>query len=235
MDGSGDFIPAYSGTPPQSADTRRNGLAVASLALGVVSLFTCGLLGVGAIAGCILGIVALSKIRKYPAEFTGTGFAIAGIVTSLVSFVPGLIAAIAIPNLLASQQYARERAALFEVKAICRAQLQYSSGKGKGRYADLQTLGAEGLIDAGLASGEAGGYQFKAEPLNQAGMPPMFDVTAKPVQTGRFGTGNRSFYSNETYLIYEAEGGKPPSTTLKDRVPKNGRYAGDGGLVTGID
>ena len=39
---------------------------------------------------------------------------------------------------------------------------------------------------------------------------------------GIIGTGNRSFYANETFVVYEAEGGEPPSASHNDRVPKNG-------------
>lgn len=132
------------------------------------------------------------------------------------------IAAIAIPNLLKSQQAARETAAYMEVITISNAQVTYQSTKGAGMFGDLQTLGREGLISSSLASGDKGGYIFSCTPINIAGSPPMFDLTAKPSSTGRFGTGNLSYYTNETNVIYEAEGGEPPSATPQDRTPKNG-------------
>jgi len=50
----------------------------------------------------------------------------------------------------------------------------------------------------------------------------MFDTTARPIEAGTFGTGNRSFYSNETMVVFESGGIEPPTTTPPDRVPKNG-------------
>ena len=222
-----DPIPSYGQPASRQADNRRKGLAIASLIIGIVSLLTCSLFAAGAIIGSVLGIIALIKARKNPAEFGGTGMAIAGIVTSAISIFPGLFAAIAIPNLLVAQQAARETAALAEVKTINRAQLNYFSTTGKGKFADLRTLGEQGLIDTDLASGEKGGYQFTVEPIAESGRPPMFDLTARPAKTGTFGMGNTSYYSNESYIIYEAEGGEPPSATPRNRVPGNGTPTND--------
>ena len=142
----------------------------------------------------------------------------------IVVAIIGIIAAIAVPSLLQSQQAARETAALTEVKRIGEAQILYSVTKGKGKFADLQTLGAQGsLQDANLASGNKGGYIFSSIPLEAEGRPAMFDTTAKPTAVGTFGTGNRSFYSNETMVVYEADGGEPPTATPEDRVPKDGQ------------
>jgi hypothetical protein len=206
-----------------TASPRRKGLAIASLVIGIVSILTCSLLLVGAIVGIVLGIVALNKAKSDPAQYAGTGLAIAGIVTSAFSVLPGILAvAIAIPNLLKSQQAAHETAALTEVLTIGKAQVLYSVTKGHGKFADLRTLGVQGFIDAGLASGQKGGYIFSSEPLSVPGLTPMFDTTAQPVQVGTFGTGNVSFYSNETMVVFESEGMEPPAATPQDRVPRNG-------------
>jgi len=206
-----------------SSSPQRKGLAIASLVIGIVSILTCGGLLVGAIVGIVLGIVAMNKAKRDPAQYAGRGLAIAGIVTSAFSFLPGILAvAIAIPNLIKSQQVAHETAALTEVQTIGKAQILYSVTKGHGKFADLRTLGAQGLIDAGLASGQKGGYIFSSEPLSVPELAPMFDTTARPIEAGTFGTGNRAFYSNETMVVFETEGLQPPTATPQDRVPKNG-------------
>ncbi len=206
-----------------SSSPQRKGLAIASLVIGIVSILTCGGLLVGAIVGIVLGIIAMNKAQRDPAQFAGRGLAIAGIVTSAFSFLPGILAvAIAIPNLIKSQQAAHETAALAEVQTIGRAQILYSVTKGHGKFADLRTLSAQGLIDAGLASGQKGGYIFSSEPLSVPELAPMFDTTAHPIAAGNFGTGNRSFYSKETMVVFETEGIQPPTATPQDRVPKNG-------------
>lgn len=125
-------------------------------------------------------------------------------------------------QLTISRQAAHEVAALSLVQDIGKAQILYSVTKGRGKFTDLMTLGKEGLVDSELASGEKLGYLFTSKPILIKNGPPMFDTTAKPKSTGTSGTGNRSFYSNETMIVYEANGGKPPRATASDRVPKNG-------------
>src|SRR5688572_18341077 len=78
----------------------------------------------------------------------------------IVVAIIGIIAAIAIPNLLKSQQAARETAALREVQSIGQAQLQYAVTKGRSKFTSLSTLGTEALVDKVMATGVKGGYQF---------------------------------------------------------------------------
>lgn len=140
----------------------------------------------------------------------------------IVVAIIGIIAAIAIPNLLKSQQAAHETAALAEVQTIGKNQVLYSITKGHGKFADLATLGSLGYVDANMAAGQKGGYVFATAPVSAEGMPNMFDTTAHPSAVGTFGTGNRSYYSNETMVVYESEGIQPPTATPQDRVPKDG-------------
>jgi competence protein ComGC len=207
-------------------DAPRKGLAIASLVLGIISIPTLGLLFIGGIAGIVLGIVALNKAKQNPAQYAGRGLAIAGIVTSTLSLlvaIPGIIAAIiAIPNLIKSQQAAHETTALTEVMTIGKAQVLYSVTKGHGAFTNLSTLGAEGFIDPILATGQKGGYLFRSEPVLLVGREPMFDTTAKPLETHNFGTGNRSFGSNETFIVCEAEGAVDLKGTATIRIPGGG-------------
>lgn len=140
----------------------------------------------------------------------------------IVVAIIGIIAAIAIPNLLKSQQAARETAALTEVQTIGKNQVLYSITKGRGKFADLATLGSMSYVDATMASGTKGGYIYTTTPINAEGMPAMFDTTAHPSSVGTFGTGNRSYYSNETMVVYDNDGIQPPTATPQDRVPKDG-------------
>lgn len=197
-------------------------MAVGSLVLGIIGIPTLGLCFVGGIAGIILGVIALTRAGKNPARYAGKGLAIAGIVLSSLSLliaIPGTIAALAIPNLIKSQQAAREAAAIREIRTICQAQVLYSTTTGQGQFTNLRTLGAEGLIDSTLASGQKGGYLFSAEPVYSSSGTSMFDTTARPLETGTFGTGNRSFASNETFIFYKADGSVDLKGTPGNRVP----------------
>ena len=91
----------YPPSPPGQQPS--TGLAIASLVLGVLSLFTLGCLGIGALAGITLGIVALVKAGRSPQEYGGKGMAIGGIICSglaLLLLPLAIIAAIAIPSLM---------------------------------------------------------------------------------------------------------------------------------------
>jgi len=140
----------------------------------------------------------------------------------IVVAIIGIIAAIAIPNLLKSQQAAHETAALKEVQTIGQNQVLYSITKGHGKFADLPTLGSLNYVDSNIATGTKGGYVFTSTPINAEGLPSLYDTSAHPTAVGAFGTGNRSFYSNETNVLYESEGIQPPTATPQDRVPKDG-------------
>ncbi|MEK6284908.1 MAG: prepilin-type N-terminal cleavage/methylation domain-containing protein [Acidobacteriota bacterium] len=140
----------------------------------------------------------------------------------IVVAIIGIIAAIAIPNLLKSQQAAHETAAKTEVQTLGKSQILYSISKGRGKFADLATLGSMSYVDSNMAAGTKGGYVFATTPINADGMPPMFDTTAHPSAIGTFGTGNLSYYSNETMVLFETEGIAPPTATPQDRVPKDG-------------
>lgn len=70
--------PGYGYAPPRST----NGMAVASLVLGIIGLVFCGLTS---IPGVILGHIALNRIKKTGEE--GSGMAIGGLVTSYITVV----------------------------------------------------------------------------------------------------------------------------------------------------
>lgn len=74
----------------------RNGLAKASLILGISSILTLGVLQIGAVIGLILGVIALGKAKKNSAEYGGSGLAMVGITTSVVSFYTSAFASVLI-------------------------------------------------------------------------------------------------------------------------------------------
>ena len=86
-----DMPPGY-GYPPSPAKT--NGLAVASLVLAIVSL-----VGIGSIAGIILGFVSRAQIRQSHGAQKGAGLGLAGIIVGFVTLSLVLLA-VAIPTFL---------------------------------------------------------------------------------------------------------------------------------------
>ncbi len=68
---------------------KKNGLAVASLILGVLSLVLGGILT--AIPGIITGHMARSRIRNYPDQYEGNGMAVFGLVLSYFVLIFSLL------------------------------------------------------------------------------------------------------------------------------------------------
>src|SRR5438067_5622941 len=74
----------------------------------------------------------------------------------IVVAIIGIIAAIAIPNLLKSRQAANEAAAISAVRTIGTAQATFQSTRGLGKdfAVDLPALNTEGSVDSVLGSGD---------------------------------------------------------------------------------
>lgn len=128
----------------------------------------------------------------------------------IVVAIIGIIAAIAIPNLLKSRQAANEASAIGSVRTIGTAQATYQSTRGRGRdfALSLAVLSSDQAIDSTLGAGSKSGFAFVCTGVAASTtLPSYFDTTAQPQSTGTFGTGNRSFSSNETYVLYQIDGG----------------------------
>ena len=110
----------------------------------------------------------------------------------IVVAIIGIIAAIAIPNLLASRRAANEGSAQSSMRTISSCEAAYKSTYGNGNFTDLATLGAKVMTDAVLTTGTKSGYLFVANP--EAGAPDQYYATAFPVTTsGVSQTGTRRF------------------------------------------
>lgn len=141
----------------------------------------------------------------------------------IVVAIIGIIAAIAIPNLLSSRRAANEGSALSTMRVISSAEATYQSTAGAGAYGDLAALNGQGLIDGVVAAATiapAGtaksGYLFSAANIAAVGVP-AFDAAAQPsIHTGVSavtGTGSRSFYVNESGVMYFNGTGTAPTCT----------------------
>jgi competence protein ComGC len=187
------------------------GLAVASLVVGIISFLTLSFVGIGAITGIVLGIAALSKIKKNPAQYGGQGMAIAGLITSVLSImiaVPlAIIMAIAIPNMLASRMAANEASAISLLRIIHSGEATYQATSGDGEFGTLRELVADKLIDSTLAGGTKKGYRFtvRVKPALTPNEPASYEAVATPVSYRR--SGRRSFYIDETGVIRVTDSG----------------------------
>jgi type II secretory pathway pseudopilin PulG len=159
---------SYSNIQPQRQTNK--GLAVASLILGIISIPTLGLLGVGAITALALGSVALKRIKKDPETHGGKGMAIAGIITSafslLLTAVFCIVTAIAVPKFYEKVRHARESVALNSLRAIHNNEMQFNAMNS--RYATLKELGEAGFLDQKYADGiVVSGYVYSSSSVSE--------------------------------------------------------------------
>jgi type IV pilus assembly protein PilA len=192
----------YAGYQPEVSQ----GLAITSLVSGILNFLFLGIFVVTTIAGIVISVVALRKISRHPLQYGGKSLAVGGLVmniVSLVSLVPILIiAAIAIPNLMASRRAANEGAAIVSLRKLHSAEMAHYTMQRK--YGTLTDLLQKELIGPDLASGERSGYRFAIEILDDRGDGwPGFTVVGVPREYGS--TGRRSFFVDHTGVIRAAD------------------------------
>jgi type IV pilus assembly protein PilA len=111
----------------------------------------------------------------------------------IVVAIIGILAAIAIPNLLASRRAANEGSAQSSLRTIHSCEATYRATTGDGSYGTLDDLKGQYLTDTILASGTKSGYSFAANPTT-AGIAAQFYATAVPTTTSGPGlSGTRRF------------------------------------------
>lgn len=118
----------------------------------------------------------------------------------IVVTIIGIIASIALPNLLASRRAANEASAQSSMRTISSCESTYQYTYGNGSFADLTTLGARTLTDSVLATGTKSGYTFVFVPV--AGPPAQYYGYALPTITSGIGqTGTRRFGISEDGVL----------------------------------
>ncbi len=120
----------------------------------------------------------------------------------IVVAIIGIIAAIAIPNLLASRRAANEGSAqqsLRTISTISSAEATYYSTAGNGNYGTFAYMMTQSLVDSVLGSGQKSGYNFA---VTITAPTTSFVGGAAPVTpTGVTATGTREFCIDETGVL----------------------------------
>ncbi len=122
----------------------------------------------------------------------------------IVVAIIGIIAAIAIPNLLASRRAANEGSAQQSLRTLSSAEATYQATSGNGNYADLTGLGTGNLIDSVLAGGSKSGFTFEVAKTDAVAgtSAAIFDASAKPsITSGVSQTGTRRFCIDESGVL----------------------------------
>ena len=121
----------------------------------------------------------------------------------IVVAIIGIIAAIAIPNLLASRRAANEASAISALRTIGTAQSTYSSTLGDGLYGSMALLEGAQLVDSAIAdatqAAPKSGYFYG---ITNAGAGGFQSGAARASDNN----GTRNFCSDEAGVIYAFAG-----------------------------
>jgi type IV pilus assembly protein PilA len=131
----------------------------------------------------------------------------------LVVAIIGIIAAIAIPNLLASRRAANEGSAQSCIRMLTAAEAAYKATGGAGEFGSLADLTNSGQIIDTTVNGAASngsaipksGYLYLITPLlstANAGAPAYTSSAHPSIVSGIGQSGTRRFYSDEVGVIY---------------------------------
>jgi type IV pilus assembly protein PilA len=133
-----------------------------------------------------------------------TGFSLIELL--IVVAIIGIIAAIAIPNLLASRRAANEASAQSSLRTIFTCEATYQATTGLGSFGDLNSLRGSFLTDQVLGSGLKSGYNFTIPqiiaPDPNTGARAQYFAQADPqVDSGPSQSGTRHFCVAEDGVI----------------------------------
>lgn len=121
----------------------------------------------------------------------------------IVVTIIGIIASIAIPNLLSSRRAANEGSAQSSLRTIFSGQATYQMTTGSGAFApNLTTLRNINIIDSVLGGGSKSGYSFLIVEQAGTGSSAVFGARAIPITTSGAGkTGTRRFGLTEAGVL----------------------------------
>ena len=134
----------------------------------------------------------------------------------IVVAIIGILAAIAIPNLLATRRAANEGSAQSSLRTIHSAQVVYQATAGGGAYAgSLAVLRTQTLTDRVLGNGTKSGYTFEIVEQGGINSTAVFGVYAFPIVTsGVTATGTRRFGTTEDGVMH----GEPDLSAVPNTI-----------------
>ena len=210
--------PATLAAPPLPESPKTSGLAVASLICGIVGVCTCG---IGGIAGIVLGIMAMGRIKRSGGQLGGRGLAVAGLVVSIIAIIVGLAI---IAGTGAAWFYAERRYDVMQfrtnVQVLCRSAMTYSA------VHDGRLPPPDSWPDALLAEGVITDLDILTDPADPG--------AGRAVAMNRAAAGGHTYdaaRAGDTVLLFECAPGSPLSGG-RDLLPATPRHPG--GYVIGF-
>lgn len=180
-----------------AAAPKRCGLAIASLICGIVGPCTVGL---ASIAGIILGIMSLSKIKQSGGQLTGRGLGLAGIMVSVVGLlILAVFLALGGYGLIKARDAATAVMAMSNAKQLGFSAMMYAQSN-KEQFPPADTWPQVFTTQYDLPSA------ILAAPGDSSGSR-MFAMNARLGGVRQSGVMN----SSQTVLFFECAPGSPPS------------------------
>ncbi len=125
----------------------------------------------------------------------------------IVVAIIGIVAAIAIPNLLASRRAANEASSISSLRTIGTAESTFSSTIGFGAYGDLTALGSAQLIDSSISNAVSAGTAKSGYFYNVQAPAGGFGSGYQSASArASNNNGTRNFTSDEAGVIYAFTG-----------------------------
>lgn len=195
--------------------SQTSGMAITALCLGIVSLLTCGLMGVGALAAIICGHIALSKIKESESSLRGRGMAMSGLIMGYVCLILvglSLAAALTTPMFSKLSEIAPVSKSVMNATLIVSACKTYASTHDGAYPKTLEELVELGLItDANVLKdplskdGAANGYEYFGGQMSTADSAEKILFMSKTELNGK-----RIIVKNDGLVSYEAFELSPP-------------------------
>jgi len=130
----------------------------------------------------------------------------------IVVAIIGLIAAIAVPNLIRARMSADAASAISSVRTLVTGENLYANAN-NGAYADMAALVPTGTLDSNLASGSKSAYLFTVSTNCVVGQPvptvPTFQINADPFED----PGNQPHYFSDQTAVIRVAFGAPATAT----------------------
>jgi type IV pilus assembly protein PilA len=144
----------------------------------------------------------------------------------IVVVITGILAGIALPNLVTSRRAANEASAVSSLKTISNAQAAYLFSFGAGQYGSLLQLKNAALIDPQIGNSPNRKHRYLFEISLITGtstVAPGFNARARPQNHTDVdllgGAGTRDFGTNESGIIYQTSNATMVTFNAATRVP----------------
>jgi prepilin-type N-terminal cleavage/methylation domain-containing protein len=144
----------------------------------------------------------------------------------IVVVVIGIIAAIAVPNLLKSRRAANEASAITSVRVISREEVTFRFSGGTDSFGTMAELYAGKFLhdELGAPPNIKQGFSFAVQTIAPtSSTPPKYTIQANPVIHSLTnvisGTGARNFGANESGVIYQTLDNTPVTFDDTTRLP----------------